>query len=461
MAQRQNLKIMMIVVTLFACAMIVLLGKGEQQLYWNSIALGILMVVFWLFELIPIYLTALFPILLGPSLGIISANDLAAQYGHRMVYLFFGGFVLSLALEKWDVHKKIAEGIIRIVGTSKSRILLGFMLATGLLSMWISNTATALMMLPMVGAVIHGIPIKKSSKFPMYLLLTVGYGASLGGMATLVGSPPNATMASLLETNYNIKIDFAEWMSYGLPLSIIMMTVTYFYFVLMLGKERKVKLDYEHPKKEKWTLEQKRVLIVFFVVVVLWTFRSLIVDISGITYKDEGPAILGAILLFVINGKPQSKLLEWKDMRKLPWGILILFGGGLALAKVLEVNGVVESLSSVFDSYISMGVFVLLLIMSAIAIFGTEVMSNLALVSVFVPVVATFALQHQFDVLQFCIPVTLAASCAFMLPVSTPPNAIVFSSGEIKIGDMAKIGFILNIVGVLLVSLFSYLFIQH
>lgn len=451
---------MLMVVTVFACATIVGTAPQEHQLYWNSIALGIGMVIFWLFELIPIYLTALFPIILGPTLGIIESSTLAEQYGHRMIYLFFGGFVLSLALEKWDVHKRIAEGIIRIVGTSKSRILLGFLLATGLLSMWISNTATALMMLPMAMAVIHGIDMGKGSKFPLYLLLVVAYGASLGGMATLVGSPPNAAMASILEENYGIVVDFSTWMKVGLPLSLIMMAIVYGFFLLLLGKERSVDLDYSPPKKVKWTKEQKSVLIVFLVIVMLWSFRSLITKYTGINYKDEGPAILGAILLFLVPSSKKTSLLVWSDMKKLPWGILMLFGGGLALAKILEQNGVINELSAIFSDYASMGAFALILVLVSIAIYGTEVMSNLALVTVFVPVVATFALGNDFNVLQLCIPVTLAASCAFMLPVSTPPNAIVFSSGEIKINQMAKVGFILNLLGVIVVSLFSWLFLN-
>lgn len=458
--EKLNFKNMLIVTGLFVFGAIVLFAPTEDAKFWNAIALGGLMVFFWIFELLPIYVTALFPLLLAVPLKVLDPTQLAESFGHRMVYLFFGGFVLSLALEKWDVHKQIAQAIIRMVGTSKARILLGFLLATGILSMWISNTATALMMLPMASAVIHGLPSKKGSKFPLYLLLAIAYGASLGGMATLVGTPPNGAMLSVLESNYGITIDFFDWLKIGLPLSLIMMFTVYGFFLLLMGKERNAKIEGFELNRTKWTKDQIRVIVLFLVIVVLWSFRGPITNWTGITYRDEGPAILGAVMLFVIPSTKKSKLLVWKDMKNLPWGILLLFGGGLALAKMLEVNGVITELSLVFDKFNGVPAFVLLLMMVGIAIYGTEVMSNLALVNVFVPVVAVFALNSDYNVLQLCIPVTLAASCAFMLPISTPPNAIVFSSGEITINQMAKVGFVLNMVGVLIVSLFSYLFIS-
>ena len=311
----------------------------------------------------------------------------------------------------------------------------------------------------MAMAVIHGLPMEKKSKFPLYLLLAIAYGASLGGMATLVGTPPNGAMLSVLESNYGITIDFFDWMKVGLPLSIIMMAIVYGFFLLLLGKERKSKIEGFQLEKLKWTKEQIRVLVLFLVIVVLWSFRGPITNWTGITYRDEGPAILGAILLFVLPSTKKSKLLEWKDMKKLPWGILMLFGGGLALAKMLEVNGVITELATIFDKFDGVETFIILLVLVGIAIYGTEVMSNLALVNVFVPVVAVFALNTDYSVLQLCMPVTLAASCAFMLPISTPPNAIVFSSGQISVSQMAKVGFVLNIVGVLIVSIFSLIFI--
>lgn len=459
--EKMNLKRMIIAIGLFIFVTILFLTpRDENATFWYAIAVAGLMVLFWLFEVVPIYVTALFPFVLAIPLGVLEPSHLSAAYGHKYIYLFFGGFVLSLALEKWDVHKQIAEGIIRLVGTSKARILLGFLLSTGLLSMWISNTATALMMLPMALAVLSNVEKKGETKFSVFLLLSVAYGASIGGMATLVGSPPNILMAGLLEDNFGIQIDFFSWMKIGLPLSIIMLTIVYLFFYFLMGKERKENLHEVHQSKKKWTKNQIRVIILFAAVVFLWSFRMPLTNYFDVKYTDEGVAVLGAILLFFLPGsKKGSKLLEWKDTKNLPWGILILFGGGMALAKMLEVNGVISELSSVFYSYTDSPLYILLTVLVLIAIFGTEIMSNMALVSVFVPVVAEFALQTEFSIIQLCLPITLAASCAFMLPVGTPPNAIVFSSGRLKINQMARTGFILNLIGVLIVVLFSLIFL--
>ena len=458
---RLNLKQLIIFGGLFAFITILFLTpKDENATFWYSIAVGGLMVTFWLFEVVPIYVTALFPFIFAIPLGILKPIELTAAYGHKYIYLFFGGFVLSIALEKWGVHKQIAERIIRIVGTSKARIILGFLLATGLLSMWISNTATALMMLPMAMAVLSNVEKEGKSKFSVFLLLSVAYGASIGGMATLVGSPPNILMAGLLEDKHGITVDFASWMKIGLPLSIIILTIVFLFFYLLLGKERKEDVHEVKHEKTAWTKNQIRVLLLFSAIVVLWSFRVPLTKYTGIKYSDEGVAVLGAILMFFLpSSDNKRKLLDWSDTTRLPWGILLLFGGGMALAKMLEVNGVIQELSLVFHEYAGAPLYVLLAVLVVIAIFGTEIMSNMALVSVFVPVVADFALETDYSIVQLCMPITLAASCAFMLPVGTPPNAIVFSSGMLKINQMARTGFALNLIGVIVVVIFSLLFL--
>tara|TARA_B110000285_G_scaffold65622_1_gene75450 strand:+ start:7088 stop:8470 length:1383 start_codon:yes stop_codon:yes gene_type:complete len=427
-------------------------NSSSSPTFWYSIGIAGLMVLFWLFEVIPIYVTAMFPLVMAVPLGVMESSHLSAAYGHKYIYLFLGGFILSLALEKWDVHKQIAEGIIRVVGTSKARILLGFLLSTGLLSMWISNTATALMMLPMALAVLSKVEKEGKSKFSIFLLLSVAYGASIGGIATLVGSPPNILMAGILEDNFGISIDFFDWMRIGLPLSLLMLAVVYTFFYWRLGKERKEQLPEVHEQRKPWTTNQIRVVVLFSIIVVLWSFRMPLTRFAGVSYTDEGVAVLGAIILFFLPGSEKNtKLLKWEDTKRLPWGILILFGGGMALAKMLEINGVISELTVVFEAYKEASLFVLLIVLVTIAIFGTEIMSNMALVSVFVPVVAQFALKTDYTILQLCMPITMAASCAFMLPVGTPPNAIVFSSGKLKIAQMAKTGFILNLIAVLVV----------
>jgi len=461
--EKLNLKPWIIAIALFAFATALLLAPKDdasESTFWYALALGALMVTFWLFDLIPIYVTALFPFVLGIPLGVLESSDLTAAYGHKYIYLFFGGFMLSLALEKWDAHKQIAERIIRVVGASKARIILGFLLSTWLLSMWISNTATALMMLPMALAILANIEKEVKSKFSVFLLLAVAYGASIGGMATLVGSPPNILMAGLIADKHGIVVDFFSWMKVGLPLSTLMLCLVFTFFYIFLGKERREKIQKEPQPKKKWTKNQVRVLLLFLCIVVLWSFRGPLVQMTGIHYTDEGVAVLGAILLFFIPGSNRGeKLLKWKDTIKLPWGILILFGGGMALAKMLEINGVIDQLTFMFQQYSDTSLAILLSVLVLIAIFGTEIMSNMALVSVFVPLVADFALDTPYSILQLCLPITLAASCAFMLPVGTPPNAIVFSSNQLKISEMARTGLVLNLVGVFVVVLFSLLFI--
>jgi sodium-dependent dicarboxylate transporter 2/3/5 len=452
----KNWKSLILGFGLFLSAIVVLL-TGGKDLLWNSVALGGLMIYLWVFEVIPIYVTALLPLVLAVPLGILDGTDLAKAYGNSNVYLFFGGFVLALALEKWNIHEQVARGIIHLVGKSKTRILLGFLLATGLLSMWISNTATALMMLPMATAVIHALPKSEAhSKFPLYLLLSVAYAASVGGMGTLVGSPPNVQMASILEQNYGIEVGFFDWMKVALPISITMLLAIFVFFYFMLGKERHGNNDDFVLHKEPWNRDQIYVLLIFGAVVILWSFRELFNQI-GIPYKDEGPAVLGAVMLFILPGTNKKPFLSWKDTEKLPWGILILFGGGLALAAMFEKNGVITELTKSFEQFNHLPFYLILIIVVSIAIFATEIMSNLALVTVFIPLIAQFALQSDYSIIQLCLPLTMAASCAFMLPVGTPPNAIVFATGQVHINQMAKVGFVLNIIGVVLVTVFSLL----
>lgn len=437
-----------------------LLISGGNSTFWNALALGCLMVFLWILEIIPIYLTALLPLVLAIPLGILKPVDLASAYSNSNVYLFLGGFILALGLEKWKVHEQIAHGILTIVGDSKPRILLGFIFSTGLISMWISNTATALMMLPMAMAIIHALPVThQKSKFSLYLVLSIAYASSIGGMATLVGTPTNAQMAAILEQNYGITIGFFEWMKIALPISLFMLFITYIYFYLSLGKERLDEHDFKIVRKP-WSTEQIRVILVFSGVVLLWIFKDLINNLTPVKYDDENVALLGALLLFIIPAnKTKKPLLNWSDTEKLPWGILLLFGGGLALAKMLEVNGIVALLTDVLTSFNNESIFIIIVVIVAITIFASELLSNLALVVLCVPIVAAFAKSAGFDILQLCIPLTLAASCAFMLPMGTPPNAIIFSSGFVSIGQMAKAGLILNIIGIILISFFGIFFL--
>jgi sodium-dependent dicarboxylate transporter 2/3/5 len=440
--------------------LIILITTRATDPFWNAVALGGLMIFFWIFEVISIYVTALLPFILAIPLGLLDSSDLAASYGNSNVYLFFGGFVLALGLEKWKVHEQIARRIINVVGDSKPRILLGFILSTGFLSMWISNTATALMMLPMAIAIIQAMPIAhQKSKFSLLLMLSIAYASSIGGVGTLVGSPPNTQMAAILQKNFHVTVSFLDWMKIGMPIAIVMLLIMFLVFYLALGKERKEIHDVNLPNV-LWTNEQLRAMAIFGLVVLLWSFRELITHWTGFKYGDESAAIFGAILLFIVPGKSEKKpLLDWKDTEKLPWGILLLFGGGLALAQIFEKNGIVEKLTTIFQSYEHMSVPAIVLIVVVISVFASEVMSNLALVTIFVPVIASFAKESGYDILQLCMTLTLGASLAFMMPVGTPPNAIVFSSGYVKIHQMVKMGFIFNLIGIALITLFAILFL--
>lgn len=449
----------------FSLFALLLMITGAKDLFWNAVALGGLMIYFWVFEVIPIYLTALFPIIFSAPLGLIDVDGkadpsiLAKAYGNNMIFIFLGGFMLALALEKWNIHLQIAKGILRLVGNKKSNIILGFLLSTGLLSMWVSNTATALMMLPMGLAVIHTLKEEEqNSRFSIYLLLSIAYAASIGGVGTLVGSPPNLQMASILSKQFNIDVDFLQWFIIGFPVCVVMLFLTFLFFRLMLGKSRHERIETFEMTREPWTRNQFKVLAVFLFFVIFWSFKDLIA-LTGYKYSDESVAILGTIFLFLIPADNKKHLMEWSDTEKLPWGILLLFGGGLALADALERGGVISALSESFVNITHLPFWSILLILAALAVFGSEVISNLALVTVLVPIIGAFAVENGYSVVQIGFTVTLGASLAFMLPMGTPPNAIVFSGGNIKIRQMMKAGFVLNICAILLITLACYLFL--
>ena len=455
----KNWKIIVLIFVALAAIIVKITTDGkEDELLINAGILAVVMIIFWIFEIIPIYVTALFPLIFGIPLEVIDFKELASQYGNSNVYLFFGGFVMALALEKWDVHKQIALRIISAVGKKQIYILFGFLSSTALLSMWISNTATALMMLPMAIALISGLPDEfKNSRFTLFLLLSIAYGANVGGMATLVGSPPNVQMAGLLEER-GITVTFVDWMKYGMPLSIILILVIFVVFYFLLGKENRSRpIEFEIERKP-WSRDQKKVLLTFSILVLLWSFRELLTNYSGIIYRDETAVLFISAFLFVIPSRATKKpLLEWKDMSRVPWGILILFGGGLAMAKILENQGAIDWLLHNMGDFKTMAFPAMLSILVLVAIFGTEVMSNLALVAVLTPILISIGLETGIDPLKLCIPVTLAASCAFMLPVGTPPNAIVFASERIKISEMARYGFLINALATIIIISFFLL----
>lgn len=433
-------------------------GLESNQLL--AIFLALAMVLLWITEWIPIYLTALLPLMVGVPFGLITPQLLSKCYGDSNIFLFFGGFVLALSLEKWNVHQQIARRIIAIVGEKKSHILMGFILSTGLISMWISNTATALMMLPMAMAVVSALPKEdRNAKFSVFLLLSIAYAANIGGVGTLIGSPPNTQMASILSENFNIQVSFTDWIRIGLPLSILLLFCMYFVFILFMGKERNDIHELHFPI-QTWSKPQKRVLIIFSVVASLWILRDLFSIYFGLNYRDENVAILGAVATFLVptGDKPKQKILNWSDTQKLPWGILLLFGGGLSLAAILKENKILLMISDSFSALGHVHLITAIILLTLIAIFTTELISNLAMVTLLIPIVGVFAEKSGLPLMPLAMALTLGASMAFMMPVATPPNAIVFGSGKLKMKHMLRYGLLLNILSFILISLLVFLF---
>ncbi|CAM1344995.1 SLC13 family permease [Tenacibaculum amylolyticum] len=437
------------------------------------ISVALWMIIWWITEAVSISVTALLPLVLFPILKVMPMNEVGANYGSPIVFLFFGGFILALALEKVNLHKRIALNIVKRTGTTPNKVILGFMIATGLLSMWISNTASTVVMLPIALSVIQLLVddedgfTKKDKNFALAVMLGIAFSANAGGVATVIGTPPNSVLIGLLENEYNIEISFLKWMTIGLPFSIIMITLSYVVLVKLMFPNKGLQfktsqhiIDTEIQKLGKLSKREKHVLIIFGITVFFWVFRSLINNIfPGLKLTDTIISISAALAIFAIpfNFKKEEFILQWKDTEKLSWGILILFGGGLALAKGMSSSGIVAIVSNAIAAS-NLGVLLTASILIILMLFMTELMSNVALVAVLAPVVAGIAIGLGIPIIYLLIPVTIASSCAFMLPMATPPNAIVFASGYIKVKDMMKAGFILNILAVLLlIALFEYI----
>jgi len=431
------------------------------------IAIALWMVIWWITESVSISVTALLPLILFPLLDIMPIGDVGANYGSPIVFLFFGGFVMALALEKVNLHKRIALNIIKITGTTPNKVVLGFMIATASLSMWISNTASTVVMLPIAMSVI-GLLIndadgftKNDRNFALSVMLGIAFSANAGGIATVIGTPPNSVMIGLLENEYNIEISFLKWMVIGVPFSITMIAISYLVLVKWMFPNKQLKfaaskevINTELKKLGPMSGKEKMVLTIFGVTVFLWVFRTLINKIfPDLGLSDTIISMLAAVSLFAIpyNLKKGDFLITWGDTPKLAWGILILFGGGLALAKGMSVSGIVDLVANaIAASDISILFTAILLIF--LMLFMTELMSNVALIAVLAPVVAGIAIGLEIPILYLLIPVTMASSCAFMLPMATPPNAIVFASGYIKVHQMARVGIVLNLIAVALLA---------
>lgn len=432
--------------------------------------------VWWITEAIPIPVTSLLPLVLFPLTGGLEMKDAASSYGDETIFLFMGGFMIALALEKWNLHRRIALTIISAIGTNMDRIVLGFMVATGFLSMWISNTATAMMMVPIGLAIITQITTalkdqpsidtsKENFGFGKALMLGIAYSASLGGIATLIGTPPNTVLAGTIDKMYGIQLSFGKWMLFGVPFAWTFIIVTWFYLVKIVYKSpvktlpggREV-IEQEKKKLGKASAEEIMVFIVFVAAAFSWITRSFFLSKFVDGLSDGLIAIIFAMILFIIPSvnKKGDHLLDWNTAVKLPWGILLLFGGGLAIAAGFVSSGLSEWVGAQLIGLKGVPFIVIILVVATLVIFLTEITSNTATATMMYPIMAALALALGYHPYALMIAAGVAASCAFMLPVATPPNAVVFGSGYLRIPDMAKAGFALNLLGIVLVTACIY-----
>lgn len=426
--------------------------------------------IWWILEPIPIAVTSLLPIILFPLTNAISINETTSFYGDKFVYLYLGGFMIALAIEKWNLHKRIAINIINFIGTNVQNIILGFMLATAFLSMWISNTATAVMMLPIAIAIVKQLKdnpntiANENQLFGKSLMLGIAYSASIGGISTLIGTPPNLVLAGILKETYDYEITFYQWFVFAFPISILLLLICWKYLTSIAFKLKQKefpggKEEINRLKKElgKITYEEKAVSIVFVLVAFSWIFRSILLNKISPHIDDTIIALAFAIILFLIPAKnKKDKILNWSDIEKLPWGIILLFGGGMAIANAFKISGLADWIGTQITSLDGFTLFTLLFILITSVNFLTEITSNLATTAMLLPILIPLAESFNIHPLIIMVGTTIAASCAFMLPVATPPNAVVFGSGYLSVKDMVKKGFVLNIVSILLILLFAY-----
>ncbi|CAN5358140.1 DASS family sodium-coupled anion symporter [soil metagenome] len=446
--------------------------EGLSIAGWRTAAVALLMATWWVTEVIPISATAMLPLVLFPILGIGDIAVTATPYANPMIFLFLGGFIIAIAMQRWDLHRRIALSIIALIGSKPRSIIAGFMVSSAFMSMWVSNTAATMMMLPIAMSVIlltksegHSPEDQKQyNNFGLTLMLAIAFSSSVGGLGTVIGTPTNALMIAFVYDAYGIEINFVEWMMIGVPVVIFGLPVIFYTLANIIYPVRIQSLPggREYILKEMKRLgtiskPEVMVAIIFTLVGVLWMTRPLIEPyIPGLS--DAGIAIFGALLLFLtpVDLKNATFLMRWKDAEKLPWGVLILFGGGLSLAGAIQRTGLAEWVGGYFAILAGWHVILIIFIVAIVIVMFTELASNSATAAAFLPVIGSVAISIGQDPLLLAVPVALVASCAFMLPVATPPNAIVYGSGVMTIPEMAKAGLLLNIFFAILVTLLTY-----
>lgn len=444
---------------------------GVDQHANAVLATAALMITWWITDALPMPIVALLPLILFPLLNISSLKETSVSYGDSILFLFLGGFMIGLAIEKWNLHTRIALTIIKATGTSGDRIVLGFILATGFLSMWLSNTATTMMMFPIASSLIHVVRESRQGEgnlnnFSITVMLAIAYASNFGGIATIIGTPPNVAFAAFIRTAYEYNIQFVDWMIICFPITLLLLislhlVMTKWLYPNRLKTDAATKLLITQKLQELGPLKksERRVLWIFLATAGLWITKDLINTFGWLTLDDTIIAMMGATALFIVPSGDESgsrRILEWQDTTKMAWGIILLFGGGIALASALEKAGLIENLGQWISGYAGNGGFMLVLVITIVSLFISEVMSNIAQVIVFSPVIGGIADAMGLNPLLLGIPMALAASCASMMPMGTPPNAIVFASGNLKLEHMVKTGFVMNIVSVIIIALFCY-----
>ena len=451
-----------IIVTLFIFLNEPMFGMNLSS--WRMLGLLFLMALFWVSEIIPLGVTALIPIVYAPLAGIDTLKVVTSNFGNPIIFLFLGGFMLGIAMEKWELHKRISLNILSKVGANPKKQLISFMAISAFFSMWISNTATVVILLPVALAIINN-HYKDNTNFSKALLIGIAYSASIGGMGTLIGTPPNTLLRGFLETNFNIKISFLDWTILATPLVVVYLIAIYF----ILTKAFKIKsvdnvptdnLDFTKDLAEigKMKLGEKLVSLVFIGTALSWIFRDVINSALNLKLTDEIIAVIALFCLFLIpvNLKERKFLMDFEGMKKVPWDILLLFGGGLALSGLFIKSGLDIWISEHLGLLKTLSLLSIIFIILLIIVSSTEFTSNTAMTATFLPIIAALAVKLEYNPLLLTIPLALGASCAFMLPVGTPPNAIIFGSGKIRIVDLVKCGACLYVLSIILISIYTY-----
>lgn len=429
---------------------------------WQVAALAILMAAWWLTEALPLAATALLPLVVLPALGTLPITEVATAYANPLVFLFLGGFLIAAAIERWGLHRRIALHTVRILGARADRLVLGFMLATALLSMWISNTAAAMMMVA-IGMAVARPGEEECPGFGSALMLGIAYSASIGGVATLIGTPPNAILAGIARSELGIEISFARWMLFGLPLAAVMLTLTWWLLTRVIFRLASRPLDAACAGLERAqeslgriTSAERRVLAVFVLVASAWLVSGLAPGLLPGKVDDSVIALAGAVVLFAIPAGAAHRnvpLLDWTTAARLPWDILVLFGGGFAVAHAFSASGLTTSIAATLGSLAGAPPLAMIAGTALLVVFLTEITSNTATASLFLPIMAALAITANMHPLALMVPAGLAASFAFMLPVATPPNAIVFGTRQVSVTQMARAGLLLNLLGTALLTL--------